>query len=461
MPTRNKFGYAVKVLLSVLIIALQAGAFAWILFGMYNKIITVPLATGGDLLVAIYIVMLIITFNILDAFKIGYNTKPNVILSQIISELLVNFLSYLQISLIHRSFVTPVPMLMLTAVNICVSILWTFGAAAIINKIFPPRRLIIVYGDHQAEGLIYKLIGRSDQYLICESIMLKPDTGLFEGNFDEVCKAISRYDAVVISRIPSRERNDLLKFCYMHNIDVYLPPRISDIFIRGAQEIHQFDSPLLFCRNNGLTQEQRILKRAFDIVSSLIGIIVLSPLLLLISAFIKAEDGGPVFFTQDRVTLDEKVFKIYKFRSMIVNAEKNGEVIPATDRDPRITKVGRVIRKLRLDELPQLFNILKGDMSVVGPRPERVEHHELYKSQVPEFAYRTKVKAGLTGFAQIMGKYNTTPYDKLVLDLIYINNFSFFLDFKLILQTIKVMFMKESTEGFEEKKNEKENEDNA
>jgi len=147
---------------------------------------------------------------------------------------------------------------------------------------------------------------------------------------------------------------------------------------------------------------------------------------------------------------------------MIVDAEKDGEVIPAKENDSRITKVGKVIRKLRLDELPQLFNILKGDMSLVGPRPERVEHHEAYKQQVPEFAYRTKVKAGLTGFAQIMGKYNTTPYDKLVLDLIYISNFSFFLDFKLILQTIKVMFMKESTEGFSEKeKDKKENDDNG
>ena len=142
---------------------------------------------------------------------------------------------------------------------------------------------------------------------------------------------------------------------------------------------------------------------------------------------------------------------------MIIDAEKDNRVIPATDDDPRITPVGKIIRKLRFDELPQLFNILKGEMSVVGPRPERVEHHESYTQQIPEFPFRTKVKAGLTGYAQVMGKYNTTPYDKLQLDLIYIQRFSFLLDFRLILLTVKIMFIKESTEGFE-KPTKKENE---
>ena len=190
------------------------------------------------------------------------------------------------------------------------------------------------------------------------------------------------------------------------------------------------------------------IKRFFDIVLSLGAIVVLSPVLLLLAILIKIDSKGPVLFKQKRVTRHEKVFEIYKFRSMIVDAEKDNKVIPATDNDPRITPVGAFIRKLRFDELPQLFNILKGDMSLVGPRPERVEHHKAYSAQIPEFPYRTKVKAGLTGYAQIMGKYNTTPYDKLLLDLEYIQKFSFFLDFRLILLTVKILFMKESTEGF-------------
>ena len=191
-----------------------------------------------------------------------------------------------------------------------------------------------------------------------------------------------------------------------------------------------------------------------DIVISLTGIILASPILVIIALVIKLYDGGPVLYKQKRVTIDEKIFEIYKFRSMIVDAEKEG-VIPAEDNDPRVTPVGKIIRAIRFDELPQLFNILKGDMSVVGPRPERIEHHELYTSLIPEFPFRTKVKAGLTGYAQVMGKYNTTPYDKLLLDIEYIQNFSFFLDFKIILLTVKVIFMKESTEGFKNNKKSK------
>jgi lipopolysaccharide/colanic/teichoic acid biosynthesis glycosyltransferase len=163
----------------------------------------------------------------------------------------------------------------------------------------------------------------------------------------------------------------------------------------------------------------------------------------IIAIAIKIDDGGPVFFRQDRVTMNGKVFSILKFRSMIVDAEKNGAVIPAIDNDPRITKVGKIIRKIRVDELPQIFNIIKGEMSIVGPRPERVEHVEKYKKEIPEFKYREKVKAGLTGVAQVYGKYNTSAYDKLKLDLMYIQNYRILLDIEIIFQTIKILFEKE------------------
>ena len=176
---------------------------------------------------------------------------------------------------------------------------------------------------------------------------------------------------------------------------------------------------------------------------------MLTPVFLAVSAAIKLEDGGPVFFKQKRATYDGKTFDILKFRSMIVDAEKYGHSIPATEKDPRITKVGAFLRATRIDELPQLLNILKGDMSIVGPRPERVEHMEAYSAEVPEFPLRLKVKGGLTGYAQIYGKYNTSPYDKLRMDMMYVENYSFFLDLKLILMTIRIMLKKESTEGFD------------
>ena len=227
-------------------------------------------------------------------------------------------------------------------------------------------------------------------------------------------------------------------------------PKISDIIIRGAENMHYFDTPLLLARNDGLSVEQAVIKRTMDIIVSLAMLIITSPIFVLTALAIKLYDGGPVFFYQERCTKDGQVFSICKFRSMIVDAEKAGQSIPATERDPRITPVGALIRKVRIDELPQLLNILKGEMSLVGPRPERIEHVRLYSEKIPEFAYRMKVKGGLTGYAQVYGKYNTTAYDKLKLDLMYIQNYSLLLDIEILFKTVKILFEKESTEGFSE-----------
>lgn len=192
---------------------------------------------------------------------------------------------------------------------------------------------------------------------------------------------------------------------------------------------------------------ERIVKRIMDIVLCLIALIPGLPIMAITALAIKLDDNGPILYRQERVTKNEKRFNIIKFRSMVVDAEKDG-AIPATDNDPRITRVGKIIRRFRIDELPQIFNILKGDMSIVGPRPERVEHVEKYKKEIPEFVYRYKVKGGLTGYAQIYGKYNTTAYDKLRMDLLYVENYSLLLDIKLIVETVRILFKKESTEGF-------------
>ena len=211
-----------------------------------------------------------------------------------------------------------------------------------------------------------------------------------------------------------------------------------------------FDTPLVLANNSPLSISERIVKRAFDIFLSALGLIVLSPLMVLVSLAIFLYDRGPVFYRQTRYTKNGKTFKILKFRSMIPNAEKDGVARLAADKDDRITPVGKFIRACRLDELPQFFNILAGDMSFVGPRPERPEIADEYVKELPEFAFRLKVKAGLTGYAQIFGKYNTTSYDKLKLDMIYVENCSLLMDLKLFLLTLKVIFIKESTEGLEE-----------
>ena len=195
----------------------------------------------------------------------------------------------------------------------------------------------------------------------------------------------------------------------------------------------------MLCRNYGLDFEQQLLKRVFDVVFSLIALIPAAPFMLISALAVKLYDGGPVFYKQKRLTLNGKEFDVYKFRSMIVDAEKDGKPRLASEEDDRITPVGKILRKFRVDEFPQLLNILKGDMSVVGPRPERPELTKEYEKEMPEFGFRLKVKAGLTGYAQVTGTYDTTPYDKLKMDLMYIENYSIRLDLQIILMTLKTM----------------------
>ena len=301
--------------------------------------------------------------------------------------------------------------------------------------------MVMIYGNKESVSLKFKMETRKDKYRMNK--LISAEEGL-----EAICRQLQNYDAVVINGVEGQLRNDILKYCYANAIRTYVAPKISDIIIRGGSEINLFDTPLLLVKGRAMSYPQRVVKRVFDVVVCSIALICAAPFMLLIALAIKLEDGGPVFFKQKRATCDGKVFEILKFRSMVVDAEKYG-AIPATEKDPRITKVGAVIRAIRFDELPQLLNILKGDMSIVGPRPERMENMEAYGKEVPEFDLRLKVKGGLTGYAQIYGKYNTSPYDKLRMDLMYVENYSFFNDLKLILMTLRILLKKESTEGFD------------
>lgn len=180
------------------------------------------------------------------------------------------------------------------------------------------------------------------------------------------------------------------------------------------------------------------IKRVMDIVLSLIGLVIAIPLMLIFGIAIKLESKGPVFYCQERVGKNGKVFMLYKLRSMYQNAEENGAKWAEKD-DPRVTKVGRIMRKTRIDELPQLFNVLKGDMSIVGPRPERPIFIYQFNEQIPGFVNRLQVKPGLTGWAQVNGGYELGPAEKLEYDLYYIENRSIWMDIKIMLKTVKVI----------------------
>ena len=392
---------------------------------------------------AFYALFFVIFSYILGGMKIGYLKSSSLMLSQTLALIAANVSIYLETVLLSARFVNIIPMIELTAIDIVVIFIWTFLVNRIFRKLFPARHILLLYEEYDPSMLLRKVNSRKDRYLIKKSMNV-------EEGWESITKEMCNYDAVFLCDIHSPLRNRLVKYCYANGIRSYITPKISDIIIRSSENIHMFDTPLLLSRNNGLSFEQKLVKRFMDIVISLVMLVITSPFMLVTAVAIKLYDGGPVFFRQKRCTINGREFYIHKFRSMIVNAEKEGEVIPATDDDERITPVGKVIRKTRLDELPQFIDILKGDMSVVGPRPERVEHVEMYTRDIPEFSYRLKVKGGLTGYAQIYGKYNTTAYDKLKLDLMYIQNYSFLLDLKLIIMTVKIIFVKESTEGFED-----------
>lgn len=444
MKKYEQYKRLIMFMLGLLMVVVLGLAYGYVWHTHYLYLVVYPFLGKGNLLViAIYMILLAFFLQVYSGFKFGYLKFGDILLSQILSIIITNFITYLQISLIGRALLNITPMLVLTVADIFIAAIWSYIASLIYHKMYPPHNTLMIYGSKMADSLERKMRKRSDKYQIKDVVDVNVGLNRLE-------KMMEDYDAVLICDVKTEMRNKILKFCFDKSIRTYITPKISDIIVRRADDIHLFDTPLLLCRNTGLSFEQRVVKRIMDLVISVVILVVTSPLLLLTAIAIKVCDGGPVFFKQKRCTINGKVFEILKFRSMIVDAEKPGMVIPAKDRDPRITPVGRIIRATRIDELPQLINVLKGEMSIVGPRPERIEHVAKYSEEIPEFSYRLKVKGGLTGYAQVMGKYNTTAYDKLKLDLMYIENYSIALDIKLLLMTIKIVFSKESTEGFEE-----------
>ena len=411
-------------------------------YGYDNAGFHLYLGRGKYVLTGLYALLSGLFIMNTDGFQIGNLRRFDLVMAQWIGLFITNFITYFQLCLIANKMVSVMPMLILMGIDILLVVFFVVIYAASFRLLYKPYNMILVFGTDNAVTLKLKMDTRRDKYRINRLISV-------ERGYKAICQEIVKYDAVIINDVPPQIRNDILKFCYKNNIRTYVVPKITDIIMRGGEDITTFDTPLLLTKGFGMTITQRILKRTMDITLSLLAMIIAAPIMAVIAIAIKLEDGGPVFYRQKRATIGGKEFDILKFRSMIVDAEKEGLSIPATGKDPRITKVGNVIRACRVDELPQILNILKGDMSIVGPRPERLEHVEKYGEEVPEFMYRLKVKGGLTGYAQIYGKYNTSAYDKLRLDLMYIENYSILLDIKLILLTVRILFSKESTEGFE------------
>lgn len=395
---------------------------------------------GNWIVVALFFVLYILFCRIYDGFLISINRISEIVYSQALSSVISDFLLYAVICLLSKRLVNPLPLFGALVVQVLLSGLWAYCAHRWYFSKFPAKRTAVIYDVREGLERLVEEYGLEKKFKI--QIAMNVQQALANKEL------LNQMDTVFLSGIHSHDRNILLKYCVEKDINVYVIPRIGDVLMSGAQSMHMFHLPMLQVGRYRPSPVYLFLKRGFDILASGIATVILSPVFAATAIAIKRYDGGPVFYKQQRLTKDGKIFEVLKFRSMRVDAEKDGVARLSTgDKDDRITPVGRFIRMVRIDELPQLLNILKGDMTICGPRPERPEIAAQYEEELPEFRLRLQAKAGLTGYAQVYGKYNTTPYDKLVMDLMYIAHPSFLQDLQIMFATVKILFMRESTSG--------------
>jgi len=435
----KKFRKTVMFVFKILLVVAAVGLYV----GTFKMFYEVPrLLFKDNYVIGVIHFLVFVTLSVsYNAYAIGVLRLRELIYSYALAIVLANFTGWAQLSLMLHHFISLPPMLLLTAAQMAVGVLIYIAGNAIYFKLRPPRAALAILANPEDDRrVLKKFLKESRRYRIA-AYCHETD------GWERIARAIDGQPLVLMFGHGSHDmRVRVIRYCYETNKRLLMIPNVDEIFVQCADRCQIDDIPAFLFRNRQMTSEQRIIKRLVDIVGSAAGLIVLSPVMLITAAAIRIHDGGPVIFRQTRLTQGGRTFQLMKFRSMVVDAEKRGPEL-ATSLDSRITPVGRWIRMLRIDELPQLFNILKGDMSIVGPRPERPELTEEYCRTYPEFRYRLKVKAGLTGYAQVFGRYNTLFEDKVKLDLLYIQHFSLIFDLYIMISTIKVLFMPSSTAG--------------
>ncbi len=438
--TPRNFRKAVMAVCKLLIIFAAVGIFMYTVFTFYPQAIFPK--RGNIILTLLYLAIFYIFIYTYDSFRIGHARLTELVFCYALSVALSDFIFYFVLSLIAESMLVPWMLLLAMAVQLVVGVLLYVVADRAYFKLYPARSTVIICSDDPADmSVVQKFCEMKKHYDICA--VCHESAGI-----DEITATIGDNNTVVIGSVSRELRSEIMSYCFENDKRLFVTPTIQDIIFHEAGETFISDSLLYLCRNRSFSLEQLALKRIFDIFVSVFGLVITSPVMLVVAIIIKMYDGGPVFFKQVRYTRNLKPFTLVKFRSMIVDAEKDGAQFTVDD-DPRITPIGRFIRATRIDELPQFVNILKGEMSLVGPRAERIENVQRYCELMPEFRYRMKVKAGLTGFAQVYGRYNTSYEDKLKMDLLYIEHCSLMTDLRILFVTVKVMFIKESTSGFD------------
>lgn len=422
----------------------MAALFGLCWFGFYSDKIFIPFYFYGDLyIIALFGVIYFLLCGAYDAFEISLQRISETFYSQVLALSITDVILYCVTCLLERRAAAVVPLLVTFFAQILAAVLWSIVASRWYFASFRPKRSAIVYNGRVVIDRLIEHYGLEKKFRI--DFMIDVERCI------EDLSVLRGMEAVFLSDVRSSDRNTILKYCVERDIEVYMTPRIGDTIMNGARQVHMFHLPMLQVGRYHPSPLYLFLKRTFDILLSALALIVLSPVLLATAAAIKLEDGGPVFYTQERLTKNGRIFHIHKFRSMCVDAERDGVArLSSGEHDDRITPVGHFIRRTRIDELPQLFDILRGDLAIVGPRPERPEIAKQYEETMPEFRLRLQAKAGLTGYAQVYGKYNSRPYDKLRMDLMYIARPSIFEDLRICIATVKILFVPESTEGVAE-----------
>ncbi len=398
-----------------------------------------------------YVISGYLFVKIYGGYDIGKRKSKPIIISLSLASVMTDLVAYVMLCVMNTNdannatFTLEQPWLLLIvfAVQIIFIQFAVYGGNWVYFRIYNPERCLIITSSQRSLKEISSSVRKYRlQFRICRNMDYRNE---------QLREVIPKYETVFIYDVPIRERTQIVEFCYQNMKNVYINPEMADVVELNSSHVMLDDLSLLRLSSLGLTAEQKFIKRAFDILLSGIALLLTSPLLIISAIAIKLEDGGSVFFKQNRATRGGRIFSVYKLRTMKENVDNYLSVVD----DDRITKVGKVLRRFRIDEIPQFVNVIKGDMSIVGPRPEMLANIFNYTNDLPEFEYRLRVKAGITGYAQIAGKYNTSPRDKLVLDLMYIEEYSFWLDIKLLFQTLIVIFKKDSTEAFSNETDEK------
>lgn len=391
-----------------------------------------------------FLIMCALLDQLYEGFRMDLHPEKELVLSQFLASIVPHLCFYILNVLLYFKFFNIFPFILCVVVNYGFAILFTGIVCKKYNNSIIPRHGLIIYAK-KSRNLLNRL---ADSYLSHEfAVIKKMSINTFKR---QTINPLEGVDTLFLYGVSGKNREWIIQYCISNGIEVYTIPTVTDLAMIGGSNANLVHLPMLEVHRYDPNKFYLFVKRAFDIFISLLGLAILWPFMLVTAIAVKS-DGGPAIYRQTRLTKNGKKFDILKFRSMRVDAEKDGVARLSTgDKDDRITKVGKVIRKIRFDELPQLFNILKGDMTIVGPRPERPEIAEEYYTFLPEFELRLQAKAGLTGYAQVYGQYNTTPEDKLLFDLMYIAHPGIWNDLKIIFATIKTIFMKDSTEGIAE-----------